>query len=133
MAKPIVRQQTRQQIQQVEFQQQFYSGPLPQATDLKAYGEIAPEFPLRILAMAEKEQAHRHREETKYGSGERWIAGIGQVFGFIIALSLIASSFWLLMHDKSISGYTAMIAGMVTLIGPFLARRKNERALQRPG
>ncbi len=131
MARPVVTQRSAAQVQhQVEIQGKFYSGPLPQAADLKAYGEIASEFPLRILAMAEKEQAHRHKEESKYGSGERWIAGIGQVFGFLIALAFLAGAVLFLMHDKSIEGFGTMIAGLVTLIGPFLSRRKTERALQ---
>lgn len=46
-------------------QQMSYSGPLPPSSEMRKYDEITPGAADRILAMAEKEQAHRHASEVK--------------------------------------------------------------------
>ncbi|MFW5635662.1 MAG: DUF2335 domain-containing protein [Thermodesulfobacteriota bacterium] len=42
-----------------------YSGPIPAPEALRQYGDINPDFPDRIIQMAEKEMKHRHRMEEK--------------------------------------------------------------------
>lgn len=46
-------------------QQMSYSGPLPPSSEMRKYEEIAPGSAERILAMAEKEQEHRHASEAQ--------------------------------------------------------------------
>ena len=41
-----------------------YSGPLPDPATFEAYDHTTPGAGERILAMAEKEQAHRHKMEA---------------------------------------------------------------------
>ena len=46
-------------------QVEAYSGPIPDAKSMAAYGEVDPTFPHRILAMAENQTAHRIAVENK--------------------------------------------------------------------
>lgn len=47
------------QVVQQKQTQKYYSGPVPNAEELKKYNEVNPSFAERLLAMAEKEQANR--------------------------------------------------------------------------
>lgn len=98
----------------------FYSGPLPQADELQKYSAISADFPNRIFAMAEKEQVHRHQLEQRRMGSQIWIAGAGQMFGFILALTMIVIGGILLYFDKSIGGFGSLLAGLVTLVWPFV-------------
>ncbi|WP_081195373.1 DUF2335 domain-containing protein [Halomonas sp. BC1] len=51
--------------QSIIAQQLTYSGPLPPSAEMEKYERISPGAADRILAMAEKEQAHRHEQEEK--------------------------------------------------------------------
>jgi uncharacterized membrane protein len=42
-----------------------YSGPLPPASELAKYNEIAPDIVERILTMAEKEQQQAHKVDSR--------------------------------------------------------------------
>ncbi|MBF0262731.1 MAG: DUF2335 domain-containing protein, partial [Magnetococcales bacterium] len=42
-----------------------FSGPIPDPYALKIYGEIDPTYPERLLAMAERQEAHRQAEEIR--------------------------------------------------------------------
>ena len=91
-------------MEKVEMQA-IFSGPLPQAAELKRYDDIQPGFAERIVAMAEKQQAHRHELEKKdievFAETEREKLkqeGRGQIFAFIsIVLMVLAGGFlaWL--------------------------------------
>jgi len=58
-----VQQPQQQEIRQVQVQQ--WSGPLPAPADLEKFNQIIPNGAERILAMSEKEQAHRIDYESK--------------------------------------------------------------------
>ena len=80
------------------------AGPIPSAGEMEGYKRINPELPLRIMAMAEEESAHRHQSESKVleanikfqengnyeGNYER---KRGQYFGFILGFSALTCSF----------------------------------------
>lgn len=110
------------------FESQFFSGPLPPSSELKAYAEIAPQFPERIFSMAEKEQAHRHDIEKRRTRAQIWITGSGQIFGFLLALLIIGLAGGLLFYDKKIEGLISLAAGLGTLIGPFIYRVRRDRS-----
>ncbi len=61
----------------------IYHGPLPPASEFKKYGEILPDAPDRILAMAEEEQAHRHDMNKKVLQQESRMQPLGLVATFV--------------------------------------------------
>lgn len=66
--------------------QEHYSGPLPQPADLEKYDQIVPGAAERILAMAEKEQADRHKESERQSHLMCALSLRGQWIGFFLAI-----------------------------------------------
>jgi uncharacterized membrane protein len=122
-------QQAQHQVSlpQTTIQGQFFAGPLPPPQELAAYEHITPGLADRIVSMAEKEQNTRHKITQRQNWAQIWITSAGQVFGFILALAIIAIAGWLLAHDKAITGFSALLIGIGTLIGPFLYDKISQR------
>lgn len=93
--------------------QQSYSGPLPPATEFKAYKAALGSAPERIMSMADKQQEHRITQEKKALSYDFVRTVLGQVFAFILALVFGAGAIYLGIH-----GYTktAIALGCTTVI-----------------
>lgn len=107
--------------------QQSFEGPIPPPALLEHYDKIVPGAAERILAMAESETAHRHRQEAlaieaniavqqhQISAEARQIKLvfrsdiIGQSFGFVIGLTSIIGSIWLALHDRSLAA-AALVA-----------------------
>ncbi|TVS00363.1 MAG: DUF2335 domain-containing protein [Phycisphaerales bacterium] len=75
------------------FESFVHVGPLPTPEMLKGYEEIAKDFPERLLAMSERQAAHRIAQESKLVEAQiadlradRHERRMGQLFGLIIAL-----------------------------------------------
>ena len=122
-------QQTQRKVslQQTTIEGQFYAGPLPRAQELAAYEHITTGLADRIVSMAEKEQTTRHTIMRRRNLAQIWVTSAGQVFGFVLALAIIAIAGWLLAHDKPISGFIALLTGIGTLIGPFVYRKRRQQ------
>jgi uncharacterized membrane protein len=65
-----------------------FQGPLPPPSILRGYDEISPGAADRIIAMAEREQAHRHSWEQRALSAERWYSMVGLLAGWTTAIAL---------------------------------------------
>lgn len=90
--------------------QQFRQGPLPAPQELLQYDQLLPGSADRIIAMAEREQAHRinvedlaHRAEIRHRDeivgSQREVARaaftsdlIGQILGWVIAAGCVAGA-----------------------------------------
>ena len=114
--KDLANRQNQQRSQQLEIQQTVYQGPLPAPQDLFAYDQLLPGTAGRIVAMAEREQAHRmniedmraradikHRDDV--AAGQRAAAkGVftsdlfGQAAGAVVGLSCIAGAIYLALQ-----------------------------------
>lgn len=91
-----------------------FSGPLPPPEFLAGYKEVLPDAPERILKMAEMEQAHRHDIERSMASTHAKQNGLGQIFGFALALLFGAFSLVLALNGaQTLAG----IFGTTTIIG----------------
>ena len=66
------------------------SGPLPQADEFAKYENAVPGAGDRILAMAEREQAHRHEKENKAMDYTARDVGRGAWMGMAVSLSFVA-------------------------------------------
>lgn len=71
---------------------QKFSGPLPPPELLKTYGELMPDLPERIVAMVEKEQAHKHNRENKTMEYVRNDVRRGQILGVLVSLGSLATA-----------------------------------------
>src|SRR6266542_3762073 len=73
-------------VQQTTLQASF-AGPLPPPSTLQRYEELVPGAADRILAMAERNQAHRHALETAAIYHEIRASDRGQIGAVLVALA----------------------------------------------
>lgn len=121
----------------VRFQQVEMAGPLPPASEFGKYEQILKGAAERILAMAEKEQQHRHTLTEKHSliaiearADESQHVKRGQVFGLIVSLSAIGAgaltSIIASIHGSvagAIAGGIVGAGGLASVILAFLGKR----------
>ena len=74
-----------------------YTGPLPPPSMLAAYGDISPDFPDRILRMAEK-QVHGRDEAMQKGIGaEAFAVRASAVTATVVSVGGIGATVWLIV------------------------------------
>lgn len=112
-----------------------FAGPLPPPTILRQYDEILPGAAERILAMAERQAGHRQSLEASVIGGNIRDQRLGVIFGFIVALLVVAVGALLLSNGKSVIGLAAVLSPLAVLAGIFVYGRKSqerERKQNRP-
>lgn len=104
-----------------------YMGPTPPPEHVEAFERMIPGAADRFLKLAEGEAAHRRAieermaQETQANAAtNRTLAGRGQGYAFIIAMSGIAAGFYLGLHGQQITGSIIGGGGLVTIILAFL-------------
>ena len=103
--------------------QEFFSGPIPPASEVKQYEEALPGSGDRILAMAEKQGEHRRKLEVR-----------AQIAGWILMLTALLGGIFLLAIGKpvgNIDGNLGTWSGgglvLITLIVMFFWGWKGRR------
>ena len=91
----VIRQAVRSELR-------LFAGPLPPPDLLKEYNEAFPGCAERIVAMAEKEQQHRHETSKQETSAEILLARRGQLIGAALAAIVLLGGIYLVANDKSI-------------------------------
>ncbi len=106
-----------------------FMGPIPPPGILAGYNNVIPNGADRVIKMAEKEQAHRHAIESTIVGKESFEKRVGLVFAFILALSVLGvSSYLLIFTEKSGYGLSVFIIELGGLVWAFLgAREKRQR------
>ena len=105
---------------------QEYHGPIPHPNIIKQFEEILPGSADRILKLSENEQKHRQNLEKKAVDHQIRIETLGLLFGFILALIIIAGGVYLLINDKSARGFSLIIGGIAAIITPFIFSKKQK-------
>lgn len=104
-----------------------YAGPLPPAEQFRAYEEVLPGSADRLLAMAERQQAHRmNLEQTAVNEASdrsRW----GLRLGFIIAVLVIGVGAAAIFTGHPTAGLAVIIAQAAVLAGVFVYGRIDQR------
>lgn len=100
------------------------SGPLPDPISFASYEKTTPGAGERILAMAEKEQTHRHQTESRTVDAqiedmrkEHIENRCSQWFAFLVALAMLCIGAFLVHEGHPVYGTIvsgATIAGVVT-------------------
>jgi uncharacterized membrane protein len=70
--------------------------------------------------MAEKEQGHRHQLDESRWPAQKKLLSRGQVFAFILSLSIVCGGIWLLLEDKQVSGFATLLSAISVVAGPFI-------------
>jgi uncharacterized membrane protein len=106
---------------------QSFSGPLPHPTILAQYNGLFPGGAERIVAMAERNQAHRHEIETIVVRGNVRAQSRGQWFGLIVAVIGMAGAIWLIAHGQTWGGVGLGGIDVLGLAGLFIYSHESKK------
>ena len=104
-----------------------FSGPLPPPGLLARYNDVIPNGAERIMAMAERQSAHRESLEAKVVEGNVASQARGSNYAFIICLTTIVGGFVMIGMGKSIYGISAVIGSLATLAGVFVFAKRGQK------
>lgn len=104
-----------------------YSGPLPAPEDFKAYKDVLPNAPERILAMAEKQLEHRTSLEKYIVESGVKESTRGQWIGSGLAILFLMAAVYLGIKGHESVAITIVIA-IASLVAIFVLKKepKNE-------
>jgi len=116
---------------QARVQTEYFSGPLPPPSLLARYNDVVPNGAERILAMAERQSAHREKLEAQVVAGNLESQRRGSLYAFLLALVAIVGGIFLIHEGKSASGLATVISALAGLVSIFFYsqhRQSKERA-----
>ncbi|MEU3422390.1 DUF2335 domain-containing protein [Streptomyces murinus] len=102
-----------------------YKGPIPDPETLRGYEAVQAGFAERIMAMAEREQEHRHGMDTLDANQAFRLASRGQTFA-LIALAIMASlAITLALMEEP--AWAAVVGGIdvAAVVGVFITGRRS--------
>jgi uncharacterized membrane protein len=108
------------------FQLEF-SGPLPPPQILEEYNNAFPGCAERVVAMAERQSAHRQHLEKTVVQGNIAAQSRGQWFAFILAFIVIGGGVYLLANGKSLEGFAAIIIAVGGIVSTLIWTRREQR------
>ena len=100
-----------------------FQGPLPPPSALAQYNEAFPGCAERIVAMAEQQLAHRQALEARAVDGKLTAQRNGQLLGFVVVLVALIGGGALIAFDKDVSGLTAILGALGSLVAVFVYGR----------
>lgn len=112
---------------QARFKGEYFSGPIPPPNLLERYNEVVSNGAERILAMAEKQSAHRESLETKVVDANLKSQRRGQTQAFIVALAVILGGIYIMAKGYSGWGFAAIITSLASLVAIFAIGKREQR------
>ncbi len=120
------------QTQVLQLRQQSFSGPLPPPEVLAEYNNVVPDGAERILAMAERQAAHRQRLEGRVVNSNTHAQTAGVYMAFVIAIIAFGCGTFLIYEGKDASGLGIILLDAASIIGSFIwSRRQQQRDRER--
>jgi uncharacterized membrane protein len=104
-----------------------FSGPIPPPGLLEKYNEVIPNGADRIMAMAERQSAHRESLEASVVAGNIANQARGTVFAFILCLVALSSGFYLVNEGRNIEGFASIVGSVGGILGTFIYSRIEQR------
>lgn len=96
------------------------SGPIPPPEELAAYDKIIPNGADRILAMAERQSAHRIEIERSIVISQQSLASRGQIFGLVIAMFVVSLATYAAIAGQPLFGGALAGTTVVSLVSAFI-------------
>ena len=111
-----------------------HEGPLPTPADFALYGDVMPDAPERILAMAEKEQEHRHQIDNDQISilkskqdAENKESMIGLIAGIAFVGIFFLFGCYLIVIGKPVSGWVSVGTSVLFVVKAMIDRDKKNK------
>lgn len=110
---------------------QQFSGPLPPPEILRRYNETVPGCAERIIAMAERQGAHRQGLESKVINSNIINERMGMLLGFALCVAALSAGTYLILQGKDATGIAAIIIALASPAAVFIyGKRKQAKDLQ---
>ena len=109
-------------------QEAFFSGPLPPPEALSRYEKVLPGAADRIVAMAEKQSAHRIEIEKITIKARARDSLLGVVSGFLIGVTALLVCAYNVTSGYPFSGSLIGASGLGGLVGVFVYGTRESRA-----
>lgn len=122
------RQPAEAAVYQLYAEVERYTGSIPHPRIVRGYEEMLPGSADRILAMAERQQAHRLKIESAVIQSDIRTQYLGLGVAFIVALTLVIGSMLLLAIGRDVAGLGAFLLSAATFIGVFYVNRQRRSA-----
>jgi len=103
-----------------------YSGPLPPAEHLMAYNNIIPDGAERIMRIAEKDQEHRIKTDSRLVNGNMMTTRLGQIFGLAIGITIVLLGFICIMNGHELAGSFMSGSSVAGLVSVFVIGRNKK-------
>ncbi|HEY5105368.1 MAG TPA: DUF2335 domain-containing protein [Caulobacteraceae bacterium] len=111
----------------------FHRGPLPPPSDLALYDRALPGAAERIVAMAEKNQDHRHAQEAKMVARRLTFQERGQSYALIALLAIIAAVVAIAYFGHAKEAVAFVVAITVSVVAAFLGRSLLQKRAAKAG
>jgi len=105
----------------------YYRGPLPPPSMLRGYEDVLPGSADRILALLEKQSAHRQELESKTIAANIRSRYIGQGFAFVLCFIVIVGGLWAIFLGQSLVGFAAILLAVAGVAATFLGTRRQQQ------
>lgn len=129
--KKLARREKQGQQLQAFIQAQTFSGPLPPPEILTKYNEAIPNGAERIMAMAERQAAHRQNIELRVVKANTRNQYLGSILGFILCSLAIGGGIYLISTGRNAEGLTSIISALVALVAAFFRGRAGQEKERR--
>ena len=115
------------QIRRVQQTTVQFVGPLPPPDTLKQYDDALPGGAERIMALAERQSAHRQDLEKKVVDSNCKNERLGTILGFILAMTALGGGFALVAYGRDAGGIAAIVTSLATLAGVFIYGKRKQQ------
>lgn len=105
-------------------QMRLHHGPLPPPEQFAGYEQVLPGAADRILGMAEKEMAERHRRDAEAQQAHVRERRRGQWFAFLLGVVVAGGGIVAIIAGRALTGLAAVISVLAVLVGAFLSARR---------
>jgi len=125
-SREILRQLVRQEISVSS----TFSGPLPPPDILARYNDAVPDGADRIIALAERQAAHRMALESRVVDADIRRSNLGLGAGLLVALAGLFASFLMVDRGNAVAGAVLAsidLAGLVAVFVYGTVSRRSER------
>lgn len=104
-----------------------HEGPLPAPKTLKEYDEIIPNGAERIVAVFEKQAAHRMNLEKIVVKRQTFQSLLGQIFGFVIAVIFLIAGIFLVNGGHETAGIAVFGFDIIGLAAVFVIGKTSQK------
>jgi uncharacterized membrane protein len=104
-----------------------FSGPLPPSEILRKYDELLPGSAERIIAMVEKQGAHRQGLESEVVKSNCKNERLGMIFGLIICVMAIVAGIYAVKMGKEGFGIAAIISALAAPMAVFIYGKSRQK------